>query len=198
MSHYFTNDNNLKSEIREIRYTFKGKQILFKTDSGIFSKDHIDFGSNVLINSVEDIGDNIKLLDVGCGYGTIGLTFAKGYPNIIVDLVDINERAVNLTELNKEFNNISNANAFVSNLYENVNGDYDIILSNPPIRAGKKVVFGVVEGGYNRLKTNGKIVVVIQKKQGAPSLLKMMEEVYGNVEVINKEKGYFIIQSIKK
>ena len=197
MSHYFKNDENLKSDIKELKYTFKGKDIIYKSDAGVFSKDHIDFGSNVLLKSIEDLKDNIRVLDVGCGYGTIGLAIAKGYSNVFVDMVDVNERAINLTKMNIDTNRIANANAFVSDLYSNVSENYDFIVSNPPIRAGKKVVFGVVEEGYKYLNNGGFIYVVIQKKQGAPSLYNKMMEVYGNAEIVNKEKGYFIIKSIK-
>jgi len=197
MSHYFKNDDSLKSEIRELKYTFNKQTIIYKTDAGIFSKDHIDFGSNVLLNSLSDLEKYSSVLDVGCGYGTIGLAIAKGYPDLKVDMVDVNERAVSLTKNNIVYNNLRNVNAFVSDLYSEVTSTYDCIISNPPIRAGKKVVFGVVEEGYRYLNENGVIYVVIQKKQGAPSLFNKMNEVYGNAEIINKEKGYYIIKSVK-
>ena len=197
MNHYYTNNTDLKSEIRTIRYTFKKKDISFKTDSGVFSKEHIDFGTNVLLNSLEDLSSVENLLDVGCGYGTIGLCIAKAYQKIKVDMVDVNERAVKLANLNAMENGIKNAQAILSNVYENVKGEYDTIISNPPIRAGKKIVFEIVERAFDFLKPNGFIYVVIQKKQGAQSLFNKMEEVFGNAEVINKEKGYYIIKSTK-
>lgn len=197
MNHYYTNNSNLKSDIRTINYTYKGCNISFKTDAGVFSKEHIDFGTNVLLNSLEDLSTYKKLLDVGCGYGTIGLTIAKAYQNLSVDMVDINERAVSLANLNAKENLIDNAVAITSNIYEKVVDSYDVIVSNPPIRAGKKVVFEIVEKAKDFLNINGFIYVVIQKKQGAPSLMNKMEEVYGNIEVINKEKGYYIIKSVK-
>ena len=197
MNHYYTNNVNLKSEIRTVKYTYKGNTISFKTNSGVFSKEHIDFGTNVLLNSLEDLSFYDNLLDVGCGYGTIGLSIAKAYNTLRVDMVDINERAVELTNLNAKENGIKNATAKVSNIYDNVSGTYDIIISNPPIRAGKKVVFEIVEKAKDYLNLNGFIYVVIQKKQGAPSLINKMEEVYGNTEIINKEKGYYIIKSVK-
>ena len=151
----------------------------------------------MLLNSLEDLSSFKTLLDVGCGYGTIGLSIAKAYNNLSVDMVDINERAVNLTRMNAEENNIKNVNVMVSNIYENVTSNYDVVISNPPIRAGKKVVFEIVEKAKEHLNLGGFICVVIQKKQGAPSLLNKMEEVYDNAEIINKEKGYYIIKSVK-
>lgn len=197
MNHYYTNNTDLKSEIRTIKYTYKNATVSFKTDSGVFSKEHIDFGTNVLLNSLEDLSTYKKLLDVGCGYGTIGLSIAKAYNHLLVDMVDINERAVRLANLNAKENKIDNAVAITSNIYENVRGTYDVVISNPPIRAGKKVVFEIVEKAKEHLNLNGFIYVVIQKKQGAPSLINKMEEVYGNIEIINKEKGYYIIKSVK-
>lgn len=197
MNHYYTNNVNLKNEIRTIKYTYKGSEISFKTDSGVFSKEHIDFGTNVLLNSLEDLSNFSTLLDVGCGYGTIGLSIAKAYKNLKVDMIDINERAIGLANLNAKENNVDNAIAIVSNIYENINATYDVIISNPPIRAGKKVVFEIVEKANEHLNLNGFIYVVIQKKQGAPSLINKMEEVYENTEIVNKEKGYYIIKSVK-
>ncbi len=197
MSHYFIDDKNLKSDIKELRYTFKNNNIIFKSDSGVFSREHIDFGTNVLLNSLEDLNNIKSVLDVGCGYGIIGLSIAKAYQNIDVQMIDINEKAVLLADINRRYNEINNAKVCQSNLYENVNGKYDLIISNPPIRAGKKVVFAIVEEGKDFLNDNGIIYVVIQKKQGAPSLYNKMMEVYKNVEIITKEKGYFIIKSVK-
>ena len=160
MNHYYTNNTELKSDIKTIKYTFKGKTISFKTDTGVFSREHIDFGTNVLLNSLEDLSSFRTLLDVGCGYGTIGLSIAKAYNDLSVDMVDINERAVNLTRMNAEENNIKNVNVMVSNIYENVTSNYDVIISNPPIRAGKKVVFEIVEKAKEHLNLGGFICVV--------------------------------------
>lgn len=198
MSHYYTNDNNIKSDIRFIEYTYKGNLIKYAADNGVFSKDRVDFGTNVLLNSLPEFSDNAKILDVGCGYGAIGLPIAKSNKTFKVDMVDVNLRAIELVKKNITYNNIENASVFESNLYDNVNDKYDYIISNPPIRAGKDVVHGVITGGYEHLKDGGKVIVVIQKKQGAPSMEKKMEEVFGNVKTLNKESGYFILISKKE
>lgn len=196
MSHYYITDNNLKNEYRTFKYTYKNNLLEFTSDLGVFSKDRVDFGTNVLLNSLPDLKQYNSLLDVGCGVGVIGITLSKTYPNLNTLMIDVNERCIELANKNSA-NNKTKAQAILSNLYENIINKYDIIISNPPIRAGKKVVFGVVEGAYNTLNDKGEIYVVIQKKQGAESLLKRMNEVFSNAEVIKKEKGYYIIKSIK-
>ena len=197
MGHYYTNETNLVSNIQKVSYTFKNQRLTFNTDSGVFCKDHIDFGTNVLLNSLPDLSGASDALDVGCGYGLIGLSIAKGYPNLFVDMIDVNLRAISLSINNKGINGINNVNVFESNIYQNVDKKYDLIVTNPPIRAGKSVVHGIVIDGYNYLKESGAIYVVIQKKQGAPSLIEKMREVYSEVNILNKEKGYFIIEGKK-
>ena len=198
MSHYYTTDNNLTSNIREIEYTYRGNIIKYFVDNGVFSKDRVDFGTNVLLRNLPIFKDNSKVLDVGCGYGAIGLPIAKSNKTLFVEMIDVNLRAIELVKDNLKANKIFNVKVYESNLYENVNSMFDYIISNPPIRAGKKVVFGVVDQGYEHLNDGGEIYVVIQKKQGAPSLLKEMENVFGNAEIIAKESGYFIIKSKKE
>ena len=197
MSHYYINDNNLKNERRTFSYDYKGKRINFTSDLGVFSKDRLDFGTHVLLQSLPNLSDKKSLLDVGCGVGCIGVSIAKAYPNLEVTMIDVNERCIELTQKNISDNKV-NAKVLYSNLYENISETYDVIISNPPIRAGKKVVLGVVEEGYNYLNDNGEVYVVIQKKQGADSMKKRMEEVYGNVEIVDKDKGYFIFRSYKR
>ena len=200
---YFENNNQLKSEIRELSYYIQGTTMLFLSDNGVFSKGNIDFGSSLLIRTViefEEGNAQKEALDVGCGYGTIGLTMAKIFPKIHVDMVDINLRAIDLAKQNQRKNFIENAEIFASNVlkcqYENIYKKYDLIVSNPPIRAGKKVVHAIVIGAKEHLKSGGSVWCVIQKKQGAPSLLQALEENDFEVHIRSKEKGYYVIQAI--
>lgn len=197
MSHYYINDKNLGNEYRKFSYDFKGKRINFTSDLGVFSKDRLDFGTHVLLQSLPDLSNKKNLLDVGCGVGCIGLSLKKAYNKLDVTMIDVNERCIELSEKNAKDNNLE-VKVMLSNLYENVSGQYDLIVSNPPIRAGKQVVLGVVIDGYNHLNKDGEVYVVIQKKQGAESMKKKLEEVYGNVSVESKEKGYFVFKSIKE
>ena len=198
MPHYYTNNVNLESNETKITFRFREHELTFIGDIGVFSKERVDYGSRALLDAM-DVNENQKsLLDVGCGYGTLGVSLAKEYPWLSVEMVDVNERAVLLTRKAIEANNISNANAYESFVYENVKGSYDVIISNPPIRAGKKVVFEILEKAYEHLNINGELVIVIQKKQGAPSAKAKMEEVFGNCEIISRDKGYYILKSQKK
>lgn len=194
---YFENNDKLKSNIQTIKYYFKKDTLFFDTDNGVFSKGGIDFGSNVLLQTLPNFEGKKTLLDVGCGYGTMGLTMAKKYPNLDVDMVDVNLRAIELSKNNALKNNIHNVNIFESSCYENVDKVYDVIISNPPIRAGKKIVFEILSGAYEHLDKGGELYIVIQKKQGAESSLKYLKTIFESVEVINKDGGYWIIKSRK-
>lgn len=197
MPHYYTNNIHLESDESKIEFRFRGNELTFISDIGVFSKERIDYGSRVLLDTM-DIKENQKtLLDVGCGYGTLGVSLAKVYPWLSVEMVDVNERAVLLSNKSIAANNIENAKAYLSSVYENVQGTYDVIISNPPIRAGKKVVHEILEKAFDHLNEQGELIVVIQKKQGAPSAKVKMEEVFGNCEIINRDKGYFILKSQK-
>ncbi len=194
---YFENNENLKSNIQTIKYYFKKNILLFDTDNGVFSKGGIDYGSNILLQTLPNLEAKNTLLDVGCGYGTIGLTLAKKYPNLSVEMVDVNLRAIELSKNNAVKNNIFNVNIYESSCYENVGKTYDLIISNPPIRAGKKIVFEILSGSFEHLNEGGELWIVIQKKQGAESSLKHLKTIFENVEVVNKDGGYWIIKSRK-
>ena len=195
MSQYFEYDPSLKEEDLKFSYTFKGNVLNFISNSGVFSKTRVDFGTNVLLNSLGDLNTCNSILDLGCGIGIIGLCLKKYYNNINIDMVDINEKCIALSKKNMELNKV-NTNIYLSDMYANINAKYDCIISNPPIRAGKAKVFEVVDGALTHLNQNGKLIVVIQKKQGAESMKKHMEEVFKNVNVITKEKGYFVLESL--
>lgn len=191
---YFAENPDAKHDIHELKVELLGQQMTFLTDAGVFSKKMIDYGSRVLLSTL-DFGKGETLLDVGCGYGTLGLTLAKAQ-ELEVTLVDINQRALDLARKNADANQVS-ADIFQSNVYENVTGQFHHIISNPPIRAGKQVVHEVISGSYDHLLADGDLTIVIQKKQGAPSAKTKMEEVFGNCETLKKDKGYYILRSVK-
>ncbi len=200
-NHYYTNQPNSKSQEKHFSYVLKEFTFQFASDNGVFSKNTIDFGSQLLIESYE-VPTHLaqgNLLDVGCGYGPMGLSFAKAYPEMSVEMVDVNERAMDLAKRNAEANGIQNVTIHESNTYDNVHAkDYSVIISNPPIRAGKEVVHRILAEAYDHLVEEGQLVIVIQKKQGAPSAQKKMQEVFGNVERIALDKGYWILVSTKE
>ena len=198
--HYFTNRPQKASETSAWTYTLRGKEFKFVTDTGVFSKKTVDFGSRLLIETL-DFSEMVpgNLLDIGCGYGPIGLSLAKEDAERKVEMVDVNERALGLAKQNASNNRLANVLIHTSDIYESVEGKgFAAIVSNPPIRAGKQVVHGVLTGAYDLLKHGGTLTVVIQKKQGAPSAKAKMEETFRNAEVIAKDKGYWIIQSVKQ
>ena len=193
MAHYFTNETDLKSEIRTISYTNGSFSFEFKSDNGVFSKDHLDYGSKLLIETIikNDIR-NKRVLDVGCGYGFIGITLSKILDNEVT-MVDINKRAIHLCEMNIKDNKV-NAKAFESNVYDNVKDKYDVIVTNPPIRAGKKIVLEILAGAKEFLNIDGELWFVIRKDQGAKSIAKELESTY-NLEIIEKSKGFYIFRA---
>ncbi len=191
---YFAENPDATHDIHELRVELLGQPMVFLTDSGVFSKKRVDFGSQLLLDNLHfQKGETI--LDIGCGYGPLGLTLAK-VQGVQANLIDINQRALALATQNAQQNKVK-ATIFQSNLYESVEGTFDHIISNPPIRAGKKVVHTIIEEGFTYLKQGGSLTIVIQKKQGAPSAKKKMADRYGNVEILRKEKGYYILQSKK-
>ena len=195
--HYFSEKPTTKSDIKIVEDILRGKKLKFKTDTGVFSYGKVDKGTKILVeNVVVDKEDDI--LDLGCGYGVIGIALADEVKS--VTMADINRRAIKLAKENIKLNNLENLNIRVvhSDLYENVKDKkYDKIITNPPIRAGKEVLHKIIEEGKELLKDNGEIWVVIQTKQGAKSLAKYMEEIFGNVETVTIKGGYRVLKSKK-
>jgi 16S rRNA (guanine1207-N2)-methyltransferase len=197
-NHYYSEKPSVESSRRTWDVELRGRKMSFTSDAGVFSKKEVDFGSRLLLEHYrfpESIGN---ILDVGCGYGPIGLTLAKERPDYHFTLVDINERALELSELNAKLNHIDNITIKKSNLLSNVKGEkYASILSNPPIRAGKKVVHQLFADASDHLDSLGELWIVIQKKQGAPSAIEKLESLFAEVSVEKKSKGYYIIRAKK-
>lgn len=187
MSHYFTNDYVESKEVKT-KCIIKDTELTLITDNGVFSKKGLDFGTRSLLETIDNVSGQV--LDFGCGYGPIGIYLKKTY-NVEVDAVDINERAMNLAKKNAELNK-TNINIFESNIYENVNKKYDYIVTNPPIRVGKKILYQILFEAKEHLNVNGELWLVIHKDQGAKTLAKDLEKEY-KVEIKNKNKGFYII-----
>ncbi|MBT2735374.1 class I SAM-dependent methyltransferase [Bacillus sp. ISL-7] len=196
--HYYSRMQRVESDPKFWDYTLKNNQFRFKTDNGVFSKREVDFGSRLLIESFEMPNADGLLLDVGCGYGPIGLSIAKFYHDRMIHMIDVNERAIALAKENAELNRIQNVKIYESDRLLNVKENtFAAILTNPPIRAGKKTVHDIFEQSFEHLTSQGELWVVIQKKQGAPSAIEKLNNLFNHVETIDKSKGYFVIKAQK-
>ncbi len=196
MEHYFTNNENLKSELITIVYKCDDDEFTFFSDNGVFSKKKIDFGSNLLIKTIINKVNkkNIDILDVGCGYGLIGISLAKKLSSHVL-MSDINKRALHLAKKNIVTNKVD-GEVIESNAYENITSTYDLIVTNPPIRAGKKQVYNILDNASNHLNNNGELWFVIRKEQGAKSTIEHLKERY-QVNIMEKSKGFYIIMAKK-
>ena len=198
MSHYFQDDPNLVSNIKTINFEVNGINMQLLTDNGVFSKGKVDEGSLAFLKVILplDLGKNI--LDLGCGYGTIGLTLAIAKKDARVTLADVNARALNMCKRNADALNLSQRVTILqSDIYEKIEGPYDSIVVNPPIRAGKKVTYAMYEGAKQYLIDGGSLFIVIRKAQGAESASRYIESIFGNVTLLKRDKGYYIYQAVK-
>lgn len=196
--HYYSRSQKVESDPKYWDFTLKNNHFRFKTDNGVFSKREVDFGSRLLIESFQVSAAHGPILDVGCGYGPIGLSIAKGYNDRLVHMIDVNERALELAKENAALNRVENVQIYESDRLLNVKEvNFAAILTNPPIRAGKKTVHEIFEQSFDHLVENGELWIVIQKKQGAPSAIEKLSTLFANVETVNKSKGYFVIKAKK-
>jgi len=198
MKHYFTNNENEKSNEREFQVEVLGKKFKFITDIGVFSKGELDDASRLLIETFNSLDLPGDVLDVGCGYGAIGISLASNRQNDQVHLIDVNHRALDLARRNAELNAIAHVTIYESFCYQNVSTKFTNIVSNPPIRAGKKVVHQILEEAPLYLEVRGSLTIVIGKQHGAASAQKKMLEVFGNVQMLARKKGFWILQSVKE
>lgn len=197
--HYYSERPDVKSDPKNWTFRLRNHEFKFTSDSGVFSKKEVDFGSRLLIEEFVSPEASGHYLDVGCGYGPIGIALAKENPERSILMVDINERALELTKENAKKNGVSNIEVRKSNLFDNISeSGFAAILTNPPIRAGKKVVHQLFEESFDKLSSNGELWIVIQKKQGAPSAIEKLQTLFSEVETVSKSKGYFIIRAIKR
>ncbi len=193
---YFSQNPDVESDRRTWTFSLRGNSLTFTTDNGVFSKNEVDFGSRLLIDTFNLPAVDGDILDLGCGYGPVGIALAKDFPDRNIIGVDINQRALELATENAWQNNVKNVSFLKSDIFSEIKEKkFAAILTNPPIRAGKQVVYQMLEDSRQALLTGGELSVVIQKKQGAPSAQKKLEELFSEVEVVVKKKGYFIFRA---
>lgn len=197
MPQYFENDSSLKSSPKLISYDIYERHFTLKTDLGVFSKNSIDEGTYAFLKVLVPLHLQGHILDVGCGYGALGLTLASFIPNARFVLVDVNERALELTKDNIKQLNLANVTCLQSDIYQNVEGLFDSIVINPPIRAGKKVIYAMFKGAYDYLIDGGSLFIVIRKSHGAFSARDYIESIFGNCTLLKRDKGYYIYKATK-
>ena len=202
MNHYFSEKPEIKSEKKRIKYTIQNKKFEFITDNGVFSKSKVDFGTDLMLNEFlkKNRGlevEKIKILDIGCGYGVVSVILKSFYPEISITLSDVNERALELSEENLKKYDINDYHIIKSSVFEKITEKFDVILSNPPIRAGKDIIFKIYSEAYEHLNENGEFYCVIQTKHGAKSTQKKLMEIFGNCDTVTIDGGYRIFLSKK-
>ena len=191
MSQYFDNVK-LPSNISFYTTNLFGVDFTFKTDNGVFSKDKLDFGTRVMLENIPLKELHGDILDLGCGYGVVSIVLSK-FIDANFDAVDINKRALHLMEMNIKKNSVSNIRVIESFCYDKVDKKYDFIITNPPIRAGKDVVYKMLIGAKDYLKQDGCLIFVMRKDQGAKSALKDLESLY-KIDILGKKNGFFVFK----
>ena len=195
MTHYYTDNSNLASKRKEFDYYFDNEKFVFTTDNGVFSKDNVDYGSYLLIRNTYKRKLGSKVLDLGCGYGPVGIII-KRFNDVDMYMVDVNPRAIELAKINCLNNKTNNYVCQCENI-KTLNTTFDSIILNPPIRAGKVVIYDLYQKAFECLENNGSLYIVIQKKQGANSSINELNKIFNKVELLDKDGGYLVIQATK-
>lgn len=196
MSHYYTDNRQLPHDRKEISFRFSGLNFTFQTDSGVFSRDRVDTGTAILLNALAKEGLKGRILDMGCGYGVIGIVVGKAFAGTEVVMADVNPRAVECAVSNAQRNG-ADCKILVSDGFKQIEGSYNIIISNPPIRAGKAVIYTMFEDSVRFLEPEGRLYLVMRKQHGALSAVRKLEELFNTVEIIAKDKGFFVIRACR-
>lgn len=195
MSQYFDNDKSIKSEKKLIKFYFNNREYFIYSDNGVFSKDKFDYGSRILLENIDISSLNGNVLDLGCGSGAIGIILGTINKSINIDMIDINERAIDLAYENVILNGLNN-HVFISDVYSGVKNKYNYIITNPPIRAGKIVVKRFLLDSYDYLENNGILFFVMRKDHGVKSMIKELENKF-KVQVVNRDKGFYVVRCEK-
>lgn len=195
MEHYFIEKEHKKEDYFVFEEKMFDRNFKFKSCDDVFSKDRVDYGTKVLIETiVKHIDLNGDVLDIGCGYGAIGIVLAKVFPNAHFTLTDINNTAVVLSQENSQKNKVDNIiQIFKSEGYQKIDKMFDFVITNPPIKAGKQNLLSILSGAYDHLRENGKLIFVIKKKHGEESIKKHLESLFSKVEILKRDSGYYIL-----
>ncbi|MCL1854300.1 MAG: class I SAM-dependent methyltransferase [Clostridia bacterium] len=191
--HYFTPHPQSDHQPARFSFHYRGQTLFFDTDSGVFSRLGVDKGSQCLLNALPETMAG-AVLDMGCGYGAIGLSLAKVYPSCSVTLSDVNRRAVHLAAANARGNGLF-VRTLMGDGFTALCGDrFHFILFNPPIRAGKQVIYRMFADAAHHLHTGGQFWLVVRKRQGAPSAVACLQAYFNQVEAADKSGGYWVLR----
>lgn len=192
--HYYTVNPNSAHDLRRVTFAVLGNELMFDTDAGVFSRDGLDEGSRILMEALPDLYG--RVLDLGCGWGAVGVSIKKRWPEIDLVMTDVNQRAADLSQKNLTLNGVS-AEVLQGDGFQNVTGTFDFVITNPPIRAGKQAIYAMFADAFARLNPGGRLYIVIRKQQGAPSALKYLRTLFADSQVIDREAGFWVIESIR-
>ena len=190
--YYYSADPTSEHKYQTAEWTYRGHALRFTTDAGVFSKGEVDYGTAVLLKALPENMAG-RVLDLGCGWGAVGVSLGKAYPDCDIVMSDVNRRALELSEKNAKANGVS-VQIVESDGLENVPGSFDYIITNPPIRAGKQVIYKMFSDSADRLTENGQLFLVIRKQQGAESALKYLKTIFSEVDTIEKSGGFWVIR----
>ena len=190
--HYYTQNPGAAHDEKQVLFEVLDLQLKCTTDAGVFSRDGLDMGTRILLEALPPLHG--RVLDLGCGWGPVGTALGRKYPDIEIVMTDVNDRAVQLARRNLAANGVKNAAVVQGDAYENVQGCFDAIVLNPPIRAGKAVIYAMFEAAKAHLAEDGALYIVIRKQQGAESAQKYLEGLYGSVDRLAREKGYWVLK----
>jgi 16S rRNA (guanine1207-N2)-methyltransferase len=193
VEHYFSEKQKSDDSRFEIQIKLRNDSFAIMSASGIFSKAELDTATKLLIEN-SSIGE--KILDLGCGYGVVGISILRRHKDANVYFSDVNERALDLTAENLKKLNLKGT-VVKSNVFDNLNENFDTILTNPPMAAGRKVCYQIIEDSYKHLDKEGTLQLVARHNKGGKTLSEKMEEVFGNVEAIAISGGFRVYLSRK-
>lgn len=194
--HYYTVNPTSAHDEWQINANVLGNALTFTTDAGVFSRDGLDRGTEVMLDALPELTG--RILDLGCGWGAVGVSLGKKYPSLDIVMTDINQRAVDLSKRNLAANQVTNASVVQGDAFENVEGLFDAVITNPPIRAGKAVIYNMFDEARNYLVSGGCLYIVIRKQQGAPSALKYLSSIYASAETIGRGSGFHVIRAVRQ
>ncbi|MBR0027007.1 MAG: class I SAM-dependent methyltransferase [Clostridia bacterium] len=194
--HYYTVNPSSAHDEWQISAKVLGNDLTFTTDAGVFSRDGLDRGTEVMLDALPELTG--RVLDLGCGWGAVGVSLGKKYPALEIVMTDINRRAADLSKRNLAANGVTNASVVQGDAFENVEGLFDAVITNPPIRAGKAVIYGMFDEARNYLVPGGSLYIVIRKQQGAPSALKYLSSIYASAETIGRGSGFHVIRAVRQ